>query len=115
MQLTHSLESAWFQVIPITRISWLQNLLSNSTFGTRYILEKTATGCEKYGPELESENTRDMVELLEAVGDPIPSKLTTVKVRQLLFPRGDPRSTLPPHTESPYKKQLEQLPPLSKN
>lgn len=47
----------------------------------RHVIEKTDNMCEKYGPELESENVRDMVELLESVGNPIPSKLTTVKVR----------------------------------
>ena len=48
----------------------------------RYVLEKTDDG-EKYSEPLESQNARDMSDLLEDCGMPIPSKFTTVKVRRV--------------------------------
>ena len=45
----------------------------------RHLTERTDYG-EKYTDALESENMRDMDELLKMCGTPIPSKFTTVKV-----------------------------------
>ena len=49
------------------------------TLSVRHVVEKSG-GLEKYGESVES-GVKDMVDFLEACGTPIPSKLTTVKVR----------------------------------
>lgn len=79
---SHDSVTLYFPHNKETEVRFIDASVKDGPLVVRHVVEKTAQNCEKYGPEIESENVEDMVELLRDIGNPIPSRLTTVKVRE---------------------------------